>query len=255
MTESSGDVTEDRALVEGLEESKKLSKGITQKLAEMKVRISVSQHNILACESSLVDMFALTFCSSFQSFVATTTTLIHELVIGDSALGFRTQVATEKITSLSEEYRDVARRGSLLYFVITDLHKMNSLYVYSLNAFVAVFQVRYTAKRRPVVVRTKAYRTVGIFLNWQATEASFINLNTGGTREEIPLFLRESNVLSCTRIFRNELSSPVWNRLGQRGGSREKAGIVEQGRDGAQKKTRIASSILRVEPGTVLHPW
>lgn len=39
LTESSGDVTEDRALVEGLEESKKLSKGITQKLAEMKVRI------------------------------------------------------------------------------------------------------------------------------------------------------------------------------------------------------------------------
>lgn len=37
LTESSGDVTEDRALVEGLEESKKLSKGITQKLAEMKV--------------------------------------------------------------------------------------------------------------------------------------------------------------------------------------------------------------------------
>ncbi len=56
---------------------------------------------------------------------------------------FRKQVATEKITSLSEEYRDVARRGSLLYFVITDLHKMNSLYVYSLNAFVAIFQVKF----------------------------------------------------------------------------------------------------------------
>ncbi|CAN0458323.1 unnamed protein product, partial [Scytosiphon promiscuus] len=37
LTESFGDVTEDRALVEWLEESKKLSKGITQKLAEMKV--------------------------------------------------------------------------------------------------------------------------------------------------------------------------------------------------------------------------
>ena len=58
------------------------------------------------------------------------------------SLGMHQQVATEKITSLSEEYRDVARRGSLLYFVITDLHKMNSLYVYSLNAFVAIFQVR-----------------------------------------------------------------------------------------------------------------
>lgn len=39
LTESSGDVTEDRALVEGLEESKKLSKEIAQQLADMKVRI------------------------------------------------------------------------------------------------------------------------------------------------------------------------------------------------------------------------
>lgn len=39
LTESSGDVTEDRALVEGLEESKKLSKEITHKLAEMKVQL------------------------------------------------------------------------------------------------------------------------------------------------------------------------------------------------------------------------
>lgn len=69
-------------------------------------------------------------------------TLMVELGIGYFAYALRTQVATEKITSLSEEYRDVARRGSLLYFVITDLHKMNSLYVYSLNAFVAIFQVR-----------------------------------------------------------------------------------------------------------------
>lgn len=55
---------------------------------------------------------------------------------------FLHQLATEKINKLSEEYRDVARRGSLLYFFIADLHKINSLYVYSLNAFVAIFQVR-----------------------------------------------------------------------------------------------------------------
>lgn len=37
LTESPVDVTEDRALVEGLEESKRLSKEITKKLDQMKV--------------------------------------------------------------------------------------------------------------------------------------------------------------------------------------------------------------------------
>lgn len=37
LAESFGDVTEDRALVEGLEESKKLSKEVAQQLDEMKV--------------------------------------------------------------------------------------------------------------------------------------------------------------------------------------------------------------------------
>ncbi|CAM9306399.1 unnamed protein product [Choristocarpus tenellus] len=85
LSESSGDITENRALIEGLEESKKLSVEIVRKLDEMKT-------------------------------------------------------ATDKITSLSEEYRVVAQRGSLLFFVLNDLYKINSLYVYSLNSFVAIFQ-------------------------------------------------------------------------------------------------------------------
>ena len=57
-----------------------------------------------------------------------------------------TKLTKVKICCLAEEYedryRDVARRGSLLYSVMSDLHKINSLYVYSLNVFVAVFQVQ-----------------------------------------------------------------------------------------------------------------
>lgn len=102
-------------------------------------------------------------CSAFavrlKALKSTTTASIHELGIGYSTLAFRAQVATEKITSLSEEYRDVARRGSLLYFVITDLHKMNSLYVYSLNAFVAIFQVRHShCQHCLAVLRNQVYR-------------------------------------------------------------------------------------------------
>lgn len=63
-----------------------------------------------------------------------------------------------------------------------------------------------------------------------------------------------SNTLSCTRVSRNQFWPLVWNRLGQRRGSREKSGIVEQGRDGTSKKARVESSIFRVEPGTVNVP-
>ncbi|PHJ19121.1 dynein heavy chain family protein, partial [Cystoisospora suis] len=44
----------------------------------------------------------------------------------------------EKIDSISEQYRPVARRGSLLFFLLSDLFKIHSFYVYSMEAFVSV---------------------------------------------------------------------------------------------------------------------
>ena len=59
-----------------------------------------------------------------------------------------------------------------------------------------------------------------------------------------------------TRFFPNQLLPPVWYGLGERRGSRDKAGISEQGRDATTKKARVASPVLRMEPGTVhTHPW
>ena len=49
-------------------------------------------------------------------------------------------VETEKeINVTSEKYRDVAKRGSLLFFVMNDLFRIHSFYMYSLNAFVVIF--------------------------------------------------------------------------------------------------------------------
>lgn len=44
----------------------------------------------------------------------------------------------EKIDTISEQYRPVARRGSLLFFLLSDLFKIHSFYVYSMEAFVSV---------------------------------------------------------------------------------------------------------------------
>ena len=49
-------------------------------------------------------------------------------------------VETEREINLtSEKYRDVAQRGSLLFFLMNDLFRIHSFYMYSLNAFVVIF--------------------------------------------------------------------------------------------------------------------
>jgi len=85
LAAAEGDITEDRDLIEGLEEAKRVSTEVNQKLEE----------------------------------------------------GHKTN---EKINETSEAFRSVASRGSLLFFLMNDLHKIHSYYMYSLNAFVVIFQ-------------------------------------------------------------------------------------------------------------------
>jgi len=84
LAEAQGDITEDRALIEELELSKKISNEITIKLAESKI-------------------------------------------------------TAEKIDITSEKYRTVARRGALLFFIMNNLNKVHTYYMFSLNSFVSFF--------------------------------------------------------------------------------------------------------------------
>jgi len=47
---------------------------------------------------------------------------------------------TEKINITAEKYRSVARRGAQLFFILSKLVFIHSYYIFSLNAFVVVFQ-------------------------------------------------------------------------------------------------------------------
>lgn len=84
LADAQGDITEDRALIEELELSKKISDEIVIKLEESKI-------------------------------------------------------TSEKINETSEKYRPVARRGALLFFIMQNLHKIHTYYMYSLNSFVSFF--------------------------------------------------------------------------------------------------------------------
>jgi len=55
---------------------------------------------------------------------------------GKLAAGRKT---TESINNTSEKFRAAARRGSQLFFIMNDLVKIHTYYIYSLNAFVVVF--------------------------------------------------------------------------------------------------------------------
>ena len=84
LADAQGDITEDRALIEELEMSKRISDEIVIKLEE-------------------------------------------------------SRITSEKIIRTSEQYRPVARRGALLFFVMNTLHKMHTYYMFSLNSFVFFF--------------------------------------------------------------------------------------------------------------------
>ncbi|CAD7085079.1 unnamed protein product [Hermetia illucens] len=50
------------------------------------------------------------------------------------------KTATKKIDESRNHYRPAALRASILYFVLTDLQKINPIYVFSLKSFVTVFK-------------------------------------------------------------------------------------------------------------------
>ena len=50
----------------------------------------------------------------------------------------KAQVTTEKINETSEFYRQAATRGALIFFLMNDLYKMSSFYIYSLESFINV---------------------------------------------------------------------------------------------------------------------
>ncbi len=59
-----------------------------------------------------------------------------------SEIGVKSQqakVTQERISLTSEKYRSVAARGSLLFFMMNDLVKIHTYYIYSLSAFQTVF--------------------------------------------------------------------------------------------------------------------
>ena len=84
------------------------------------------------------------------------------------------QIAAEtskKINAAREEYRAVATRGSILYFLIVELSKVNLMYQTALKQFLVLFDISIT-KSKPTHVLEKRLAIILDFLTklvWKYT--------------------------------------------------------------------------------------
>ncbi|RLN78111.1 hypothetical protein BBJ28_00010518 [Nothophytophthora sp. Chile5] len=101
---------------------------------EFKIRVQTLEDRIL---SSLADAEGdITENVKVITDLETTKATAKEIAI-------KAAKATEyeaQINELSAKYQSVASRGALLFFIMDGLHRMHSYYVYSLNAYVVIFQ-------------------------------------------------------------------------------------------------------------------
>lgn len=103
-----------------------------------------------------------------------------------------------------ENYRTVARRGSVLYFVIADLATVDPMYQYSLEFFSKLFNRRLDKSEKSDVLETRLQ-----ILIKDVTESFFINICRGLFEKDKLLyaFLNASSILRRS----GAINTDEWN--------------------------------------------
>jgi len=98
---------------------------------------------------------------------------------------------TEKMINASREsYREVASRGSLMFFLLTELNRIHSFHHYSLNSFIIVFQTAVTGKRARVTWTTTGNALLDQIIpgkrkgKWASSKVSINRILAAGQTDE-----------------------------------------------------------------------
>ncbi len=114
------------------------------------------------------------------------------------------KITAEKINTTRELYRPVAKRGSVLYFVIASLANIDPMYQYSLEFFIKLFKMRLD-KAPPSNELEQRLMT----LEKDITQSFYINICRGLFEKDKLLFsfLISVNIL----LERKDVSFKEWN--------------------------------------------
>ena len=137
-------MTEDLALIESLEESKRVADEISEKVVEAKAteeQINEARNKVRSCASTFCTHSEIPECSiCIEAHMAWR--IVCYLYCSYQHYHKTSMVQPVYILtccSLALQFRTVADRGAMLFFLLNRLNKIHAFYQYSLNAFVTVF--------------------------------------------------------------------------------------------------------------------
>lgn len=113
-------------------------------------------------------------------------------------------MTSEEIDKAREEYRSIAKRGSVIYFVISDLSVVDPMYQYSLDFFMKLF------KRRLEVTEKKEKLPDRInLLITDITESFYINICRGLFEKDKLLY--SFMIASKIGLYEGAINAHEWN--------------------------------------------
>lgn len=114
------------------------------------------------------------------------------------------EITAKRINETRESYRGIARRGSVLYFVVADLALIDPMYQYSLEFFTRLFNRRLDKSKKS----TNLEERIKILLE-DITESFYLNI-CRGLFEKDKLIYSFLNAASISKRA-GEISPAEWN--------------------------------------------
>lgn len=114
-------------------------------LEALKSELTTSQNNFKITLKTLEDDLLMRLSSAGANILGDIALVENLEITKRTATEIEIKVAEAKITSVKidearEQYRKCANRGSMLYFILNELFRINAIYLFSLKAFSIVFK-------------------------------------------------------------------------------------------------------------------